>query len=845
MAAFVCLGLSQPLLDLVARHPEFLGAVGLRGAALVGLGLGVAWLPPMVLALPAVLALRARRPGRFARLVAGSALFVALAISGLGLAARVTGETWFAAVASLAVAAMGFTMYRKLAGARFFASVLALVLVLAPAVFFTSKGVSSRLSQTESEPAPPVAVPQPVFILLFDEFPGWLAMTPELEIDAERFPNLAGFAATSDHFPMAFASAASTARSVPSLLAGVHLLDVGSPRSTTCNVFPRLATSYDLTANELVTDFAPRTAQSLDEAHGVLSINRDLAWIYLHWLLPARAAATLPSIDGRWTDFGVDPETDLSAGEILGGSGAVEVIDVTMPRFARFLRAIGTRDEGRPDFVFHHCIVPHYPWRLLPSGQTYSPVVYPSERESFYGDAWWALEGRARKDLNSQAVDTLLGRFFERLNETGQFDSSWVIVLSDHGTAFAPGYRARSISYEHLPTVLSVPLLVKRPGQTEARRFEQLVELVDVVPTLSEELGFELPCPPDGQSLYETPHRTYDDSLFAGLYGHAEGSLEEIETLLRHEALRHRISLGFEDPAAGNEMVRVRDELPIRPEWIATSPYGLGPYGSLLGSEVPPDAPTLPYQLELEPLDPNAIVDPGAPVVPAARLFGAFHGAPEGEHVDLVLAQGRRIVSTTRSRERVGAEVFSGMADPSLLRAGPLNLGAYAVRGSPEAPEFFRLEVLDQGGRAREVLAGAGRVLLAQGGIHGFDRLKRSGGASLREADGELHIEATDANPMLIFETEPIESRRIVVEIDLTVNRHTETQVWFQSEHIPSFNMQQVRIAPVEEGRNHEVIEVGTDSNLLRELRIDPGIGQGNYIVHSVTVRTMDRTETQ
>ena len=101
----------------------------------------------------------------------------------------------------------------------------------------------------------------------------------------------------------------------------------------------------------------------------------------------------------------------------------------------------------------------------------------------------------------------MVGRWVERLRAIDQFDSSWLIVTSDHGMNFEPLTFSRSTNFEHLAAVLPVPLLVKPPGRTSGRRFDHYVELVDVAVTLAEELGFELPCDAEGRSLYSSTRR--------------------------------------------------------------------------------------------------------------------------------------------------------------------------------------------------------------------------------------------------------------------------------------------------------------------------------------------------
>lgn len=833
VSAWVGLGLSQPLLDLVARHPSFLAAHALSGAEVWGLALGVAWIPATLAALPAAVALfRRRRPGRPARAVAGVCLGLSMALVGLGLASRVVSTLAAAAPIALGVAGLGLALHLRSDGFRFLTSVLAAVLVVAPAVFLASDSARLRWLPQEPYVPPPAERPQPVYIVLFDQFPGWTLMTPDFEIDAERFPHFAALARTADYYPVAHSSAPMTDQSVPSFLSGVHMLDDVDQRSADCSYLRQLTTSFDTNFQELVTDLAPDDEKRSDARFDPRQLPRDLAWIYLHWLLPQAVHPSLPSIQDRWAGFGADADLERSLenaaarrGELAGPEErADDVTDLTVPRFGRFLRSLGEAADGRPPFVFHHSAVPHPPWRLLPSGQAYGYFPLKSDDDIFRLDPWFGLEARARSELQSRAVDRLLGRFVARLRELGRFDDAWVVVTSDHGVLFDTGIYERSTEKEHLAATLSVPLLIKRPGQSAGRRFDHYVELVDVAKTLADDLGFELPCASDGQNLYGADPKSYAESVYAASFGYHDGNLADVESKLRSLSRSHRDILGIDPRPYGT----ARDEI------SATSPYGLGPFGALVGSAAPRETGTLPYVAEVPDLESIADFQLDDPLLPA-RILGRIHGLPEGEHLDLALAVADRIVSTTRSRTLFEEEVFSGIADPEHLRPGTLEV--FAVHGPSAEPRFDRLRVIDQETRDRQLLRRAGPEVLRQGGGSGFDELVGTGGLEVLESSPGLRILASTPDPHLLFRTAPLQSKSLVLEIDLTAPQPTDIQIWFQTDELPHLSRQQIRRAPLRRGRNQLVLEIRSDSHLRPDLRLDPGLLQGEYILHSLVVR--------
>ena len=89
---------------------------------------------------------------------------------------------------------------------------------------------------------------------------------------------------------------------------------------------------------------------------------------------------------------------------------------------------------------------------------------------------------RGLYDAGIRTLDRELGQLFAALDERGLFQNSVVVITADHGENF----------YEHgLPhhqglwdESIRVPLLVRTPAVTRARRVGELVSLADVAPTL-------------------------------------------------------------------------------------------------------------------------------------------------------------------------------------------------------------------------------------------------------------------------------------------------------------------------------------------------------------------------
>lgn len=97
-------------------------------------------------------------------------------------------------------------------------------------------------------------------------------------------------------------------------------------------------------------------------------------------------------------------------------------------------------------------------------------------------------------------TDKVLGEIFASLDTAGRLEHALVIVTADHGEEFFEHDRRghRQTLYDE---VLRVPLLVRPPAGTPARKVETQVSLSDLMPTLLDYVGIETPDSVHGRSL--------------------------------------------------------------------------------------------------------------------------------------------------------------------------------------------------------------------------------------------------------------------------------------------------------------------------------------------------------
>ncbi|MFO8009053.1 MAG: sulfatase [Candidatus Brocadiia bacterium] len=101
-------------------------------------------------------------------------------------------------------------------------------------------------------------------------------------------------------------------------------------------------------------------------------------------------------------------------------------------------------------------------------------------------------ELRMLYDAEVRRMDERLGVVLDALRRQGRLERCLLIVTSDHGEQFMEHGRCFHPSF-HFNETLRVPLLVRLPGEDEGRRVEREVGLVDLLPTVADLLGAELP----------------------------------------------------------------------------------------------------------------------------------------------------------------------------------------------------------------------------------------------------------------------------------------------------------------------------------------------------------------
>jgi arylsulfatase A-like enzyme len=180
--------------------------------------------------------------------------------------------------------------------------------------------------------------------------------------------------------------------------------------------------------------------------------------------------------------------------------------------------------RDRRFFLFLNYMDPHEPY--LPIGEFRGAFPRAWDRQQVDRGA---VRRREREILPEEAdalrdaydaeiryVDDQLAELFARLEAWGLLDKTVVAILGDHGESFGEHHEIGHCNNVYQPEI-RVPLLVREPGQTEARRVARFVHLVDVMPTLLDLARLPRPDGLQGASLFESA-RPLPPVAFMGRY---------------------------------------------------------------------------------------------------------------------------------------------------------------------------------------------------------------------------------------------------------------------------------------------------------------------------------------
>ncbi|MFQ5411138.1 MAG: sulfatase [Phycisphaerae bacterium] len=173
-----------------------------------------------------------------------------------------------------------------------------------------------------------------------------------------------------------------------------------------------------------------------------------------------------------------------------------------------------TSFEKNGVFSYIHYLQPHKPYdppkevlRAFPGVGTLSwddlHDAWNLAHKRHSAERWTIRQIEARYRANIRFVDAGVGRLIGRLKKDGLYDESLIILMSDHGDAF---FKHKRFGHNvHLyDDMVRIPLMIKFPksDKVSPRRIANLVETIDIPPTIFDYLGLDRPALFEGDSLW-------------------------------------------------------------------------------------------------------------------------------------------------------------------------------------------------------------------------------------------------------------------------------------------------------------------------------------------------------
>jgi len=169
-----------------------------------------------------------------------------------------------------------------------------------------------------------------------------------------------------------------------------------------------------------------------------------------------------------------------------------------------------------PFFLYIDTFDPHEPWDppkyyvdLYDAGYEGEEVIYPRYDKCDYLTESELKHCKALYDGEVTLVDRWVGLLLDRVKSLGLLKNTMVIFTTDHGFYIGEhGYTGKSLITQQYhqalplyPTVSAIPLLIYLPGVEKKIHIGALAQSVDMMPTILDFMGVDIPGTVQGLSL--------------------------------------------------------------------------------------------------------------------------------------------------------------------------------------------------------------------------------------------------------------------------------------------------------------------------------------------------------
>ena len=515
--------ISGRVMHMINRSPEFYVIYRLDKIEITGFLLIVCFGVPLVLASVAWLCAKHRVTAYLACLL--YVALVAFTISGVLRDLPDPTGGWLIVSSAVVLAGASWLAFLYLEVVRVIVAATALGLLLTFYHAFMAADLAmpglghSALQPTSAtvgavDTAP--RMPNIVFIVL-DEFPVTTLLDRNGMIDAKRFPHLHALAADAYWFRQTNSVSCNTATAVPAILAG-KLFGQPKPRSVAPilqnypqNLFTLLGDTHEIEAWETLTRLCPAGACG-DRNTRLTQFNfrrfaEHLGVAWLHGTSPVALASSLPDLDDFWMEAAADRDIPKENAHRM-------FFPVRVQQFRQLVESIVESD--RPWLRFSHFLMPHAPFENLSDGTFYykGATTYAITGKRWNEQSAHVAESYFRHILQAMFTDRLIGELVKRLHDVGEYETTTLVVVADHGVSFVPGDTRRVTNAQNFPNLIGVPFIMKLAGQHHGELIDTPVQTIDVLPTLMGSLDKHLqPTAFDGRDVLATSASSIKERL--------------------------------------------------------------------------------------------------------------------------------------------------------------------------------------------------------------------------------------------------------------------------------------------------------------------------------------------
>lgn len=224
------------------------------------------------------------------------------------------------------------------------------------------------------------------------------------------------------------------------------------------------------------------------------------------------------------------------------------------------------------DFIEKHKDEPfflYYPMLLVHDDHKPTPDTKPNHIFDNFDEAPHNRKGHSGDDHRYfpdmiKYMDKLIGKVVDKIDALGLRENTLIVVMGDNGTkeSFSHGFPDGKIYHGrkggnadngiHVPLVLSMPKSIPT-GEGNLRRYDGLVNITDIYPTIAEAAGVEIPNKEqmDGKSFWQQTlgkeNKEHRDVIYTWFNGNNPYTSEEtvIEYAFNKEFKRYSPSVEF------------------------------------------------------------------------------------------------------------------------------------------------------------------------------------------------------------------------------------------------------------------------------------------------------------